>query len=44
MQHNLHDAMALLSRTPAALNAFLRDLPEAWTFCKKEKALGARPR
>ena len=32
MQHNPHDAMALLSRTPAALNAFLRDLPETWTF------------
>ena len=29
--HNLQHTIALLSRTPAALNAFLRDLPEAWT-------------
>ena len=27
----LDDTIALLERTPAALNAFLRDLPEAWT-------------
>lgn len=32
MQHNLDDTIALLSRTPAALNALLRDLPETWTF------------
>lgn len=31
MEHNLSETMALLSRTPAALNAFLRDLPESWT-------------
>ncbi|HYL64726.1 MAG TPA: DinB family protein [Candidatus Methylomirabilis sp.] len=31
MQHHLPDTIALLSRTPAALNAFLRDLPDAWT-------------
>jgi hypothetical protein len=31
MEHNLSQTMALLSRTPAALNAFLRDLPESWT-------------
>jgi hypothetical protein len=31
MPHNLDDTIALLERTPAALNALLRDLPEAWT-------------
>jgi DinB superfamily len=28
---NLQDTIALLTRTPAALNALLRDLPESWT-------------
>ena len=32
MQHNLQDTIALLARTPAALNAFLRDMPETWTL------------
>lgn len=32
MQHNLQDTIALLARTPVALNAFLRDLPETWTL------------
>jgi len=32
MQHQLPDSIALLARTPAALNALLRDLPETWTF------------
>lgn len=32
MQHNLDHTIALLSRTPAALNALLRDLPEEWIF------------
>lgn len=32
MQHHLEDSIALLSRTPAALNALLRDLPESWTM------------
>lgn len=32
MEHNLQDTMSLLARTPAALNAFLRDLPDAWTL------------
>jgi hypothetical protein len=32
MEHNLHHTMSLLSRTPAALDALLRDLPEMWTF------------
>jgi hypothetical protein len=35
MQHNLPYTIALLSRTPAALNALLRDLPEAWTLCNE---------
>ena len=29
--HNLDHTISLLSRTPATLNALLRDLPEAWT-------------
>jgi hypothetical protein len=32
MEHNLEQTMLLLSRTPAALNALLRDLPESWTL------------
>lgn len=32
MPHNLPDTIALLSRTPAALNALLRDLPDSWTL------------
>jgi len=32
MEHDLHHTLALLTRTPAALNALLRDLPEAWTL------------
>jgi hypothetical protein len=32
MEFNLSQTIALLDRTPSALNAFLRDLPEAWTF------------
>jgi DinB superfamily len=31
MQQNLQHTIALLARTPAALNALLRDLPESWT-------------
>ena len=31
MQHNLDHTVSLLTRTPAALNALLRDLPEIWT-------------
>ena len=31
MNHTLQDTIALLSHTPAALDALLRDLPEAWT-------------
>jgi len=32
MPHNLENTMSLLSRTPAALNALLRDLTETWTL------------
>jgi DinB superfamily len=32
MEHNLQDTTLLLSRTPATLNALLRDLPDAWTL------------
>lgn len=32
MEHNLPQTTALLARTPAALNALLRDLPETWTL------------
>jgi hypothetical protein len=32
MEHNLHHTVSLLTRTPAALNALLRDLPEMWTL------------
>ena len=31
-KHNLQHTISLLARTPAALDAFLRDLPETWTF------------
>jgi len=30
-EHNLDQTIALLSRTPVALNTLLRDLPEEWT-------------
>ena len=32
MEHNLEQTISLLSRTPAALNALLRELPEMWTL------------
>jgi hypothetical protein len=32
MEHDLNHTMSLLTHTPAALNALLRDLPEIWTF------------
>jgi hypothetical protein len=32
MEHNLPHTISLLSCTPAALNALLRDLPESWTL------------
>ena len=35
MGHNLQDTFSLLARTPSALDALLRDLPESWT-CRNE--------
>jgi hypothetical protein len=35
MEHNLSSTISLLTRTPAALNALLRDLPETWTLCNE---------
>jgi hypothetical protein len=32
MEYGLPDTIALLTRTPAALDALLRDLPETWTL------------
>lgn len=32
MEHNLSQTIPLLARTPAALNALLRNLPETWTL------------
>ena len=32
MEHNLDQTIALLARTPATLDALLRDLPAAWTL------------
>ncbi|MGB2590017.1 MAG: DinB family protein [Candidatus Acidiferrum sp.] len=32
MPHNLQDSIALLNRTPAVLDTFLRDLPDTWTL------------
>ncbi|MBV9268579.1 MAG: DinB family protein, partial [Acidobacteriaceae bacterium] len=32
MEQDLEHTVALLARTPAALDALLRDLPEEWTF------------
>jgi len=31
MEHSLPDTISLLTRTPAALNVLLRELPDAWT-------------
>ena len=35
MQQNLDHTIALLSRTPAALNALLRDLPDEWILSRE---------
>jgi hypothetical protein len=32
MEYNLPNTISLLTRTPAALNTLLRDLPESWTL------------
>jgi hypothetical protein len=43
MEHDLENTLALLARTPAVLNALLRDLPEMWTECNEgEKTWNAR--
>jgi DinB superfamily len=35
MEQNLEHTISLLTRIPSALNALLRDLPEAWTLCNE---------
>jgi hypothetical protein len=35
MEFNLPDTIALLTRTPAVLDALLRDLPETWTLASE---------
>lgn len=35
MTHNLDDTMSLLARTPSALDALLRGLPEFWTHASE---------
>lgn len=43
MEQNLENTISLLTRTPGALNALLRDLPDAWTLCNEgEKTWTAR--
>ncbi len=43
MNFDLANAIALLARTPAVLNALLRDLPAAWTeCCEGEKTMTPR--
>ena len=37
MEHNLSETTALLTRTPAALSALLRDLPDTWTHHNEGK-------
>jgi len=32
VEHSSHNTISLLTRTPGALDALLRDLPETWTF------------
>jgi hypothetical protein len=42
MAHKLDDSIALLTRTPAALDALLRGLPETWTLRNEgEKTMSA---
>ena len=37
MEHSLQQTISLLERTPPALNALLRDLPEEWTLQNEEE-------
>jgi hypothetical protein len=41
MPHSLDDLVTLLSRTPAALDALLRDLPAAWTDAAEGPGTGS---
>ncbi len=42
MEHSLQSTISLLTRTPAALDALLRDLPDAWTMQNEgEKTMSA---
>ena len=42
MEQNLETTIALLARTPATLDAMLRDLPDAWTMANEgEKTFNA---
>jgi len=43
MVHNLDDSIALLGRTPAALDAFLRDLPAVWTLNNEGPSPDGKP-
>src|SRR5262245_21574952 len=38
MSHNLEHTISLLARTPAVLDALLRDLPDAWTLRNEGEA------
>ena len=40
MNHNLENTIALLTRTPSALDALLRGLPEAWTMHNEGQIAG----
>jgi hypothetical protein len=41
---DVEQTIALLERTPAALDALLRDLPDAWTFRNEGTKPGTRSR
>src|SRR5882757_9838216 len=38
IEHDLHDTISILTRTPAALDALLRGLPEVWTLRNEGEA------
>ena len=42
MEHDLPQTLSLLTRTPAVLDALLRDLPETWTLRSEGEDTGAR--
>jgi hypothetical protein len=35
MNHDLKETVSLLARTPAVLDALLRNMPDAWTLCNE---------